>query len=401
MKKIYLGVDIGSVSINIVAIDEENELIFKLYTRNSGNPIEIVKEGLIKFKEEIELEDYKIGGVGVTGSGRELIGYVLGADTVKNEITAHARASTYYHPDAGTIFEIGGQDSKLIIVEDGIAVDFAMNTVCAAGTGSFLDHQAERLGVAIEEFGALALVADRDVRIAGRCTVFAESDMISKQQYGFTKAEIINGLSEALVRNYMNNLVRNRVLEGEYIFQGGVAANIGIKAAFEEEIGAEVIVPEYHDVMGAIGIAMLAKRDVKRSGGESSFRGFDLTEQKFETTSFECGDCANNCEVIKVIADQKVIAVTGDRCGKWSASLIGDSALAAESSSKKNKNTVDKSSKKKTEAPNQDVEEMEVDFYKIDPEKEKQVMKELEELEVQEEEQEKSDKDEKEDNIFV
>jgi len=396
MNNLYLGVDIGSVSINIVAIDEENELVFKLYTRNSGNPIELVKEGLAKFREEIELEDYKISGVGVTGSGRQLIAYVLGADTVKNEITAHARASTYYHPEAGTIFEIGGQDSKLIIVEDGIAVDFAMNTVCAAGTGSFLDHQAERLGVPIEEFGGLALEADRDVRIAGRCTVFAESDMISKQQYGFTKPEIINGLSEALVRNYMNNLVRNRVLEGEYIFQGGVAANIGIKAAFEEEIGAEVIVPEHHDVMGAIGIAMLAKRDVKRSGQESSFRGFNLTEQEFETTSFECEDCANNCEVIKVIADSKVIAVTGDRCGKWTASLIGDSAANAnvEGSSEKEEKTAAKSSKKQDEDLNKNSEELEANLYKVDLEKEKQVMKELEELE-------KSDENKKEDNSFV
>ncbi|MEC9490216.1 MAG: acyl-CoA dehydratase activase [Halanaerobiales bacterium] len=401
MTNLYLGVDIGSVSINIVAIDEENELAFKLYTRNSGNPIELVKEGLAKFKEEIELDDYKISGVGVTGSGRQLIAYVLGADTVKNEITAHARASTYYHPEAGTIFEIGGQDSKLIIVEDGIAVDFAMNTVCAAGTGSFLDHQAERLGVPIEEFGELALEADRDVRIAGRCTVFAESDMISKQQYGFTKPEIINGLSEALVRNYMNNLVRNRVLEGEYIFQGGVAANIGIKAAFEEEIGAEVIVPEHHDVMGAIGIAMLAKRDVKRSGQESSFRGFDLTKQEFETTSFECEDCANNCEVIKVIADGKIIAVTGDRCGKWTASLIGDSAAPAENRSEKEENTAARTSAKKSEDLNKNPEELEVELYKIDVEKEKQVMKELEELEEQEEKLEDSDTDEKEDNVYV
>jgi predicted CoA-substrate-specific enzyme activase len=363
MENLYLGVDIGSVSINIVAIDEKKELKFKLYTRNSGNPIELVKKGLIKFKDEIEIEEYKISGVGVTGSGRQLIAYVLGADTVKNEITAHARASTYYHPGAGTIFEIGGQDSKLIVIEDGIAVDFAMNTVCAAGTGSFLDHQAERLGVPIEEFGDLALEAERDVRIAGRCTVFAESDMISKQQYGFTKPEIIKGLSEALVRNYMNNLVRNRVLAGEYIFQGGVAANIGIKAAFEEEIEAEIIVPEYYDVMGAIGIAMLAKREIKRSGRESSFRGFDLTEEKFETTSFECGDCANNCEVIKVIADDRVIAVTGDRCGKWTASLIVDNSInkAAEG---------------------------------------KQIIKELEELEEQED-LKVLNEDEKEDNVFV
>lgn len=326
MENLYLGVDIGSVSINLVAIDQNNELRFKLYTRNSGNPIELVQKALNEFKQNIDI-DYKIKGVGVTGSGRQLIAYVLGADTVKNEITAHARASTYYYPDAGTIFEIGGQDSKLIIVEAGIAVDFAMNTVCAAGTGSFLDHQAERLGIAIEDFGALALEAKRDVRIAGRCTVFAESDMISKQQYGFTKAEIIKGLSEALVRNYMNNLVRNRILKAKYIFQGGVAANLGIKAAFEAEIDSEVIVPEHHAVMGAIGIAMLAKREIKKTGRQTSFRGFKLTAQNFETTSFECQDCPNHCEVIKVLADSKVIAVTGDRCNKW-ANSISDSSTS-------------------------------------------------------------------------
>lgn len=399
MKNLYLGVDIGSVSINIVAIDEENDLQFKLYTRNSGNPIELVKKGLTKFKNEMNQKEYKITGVGVTGSGRQLIAYVLGADTVKNEITAHARASTYYHPEAGTIFEIGGQDSKLIIVEDGIAVDFAMNTVCAAGTGSFLDHQAERLGIPIEDFGGLALEANRDVRIAGRCTVFAESDMISKQQYGFTKAEIIKGLSEALVRNYMNNLVRNRVLEGEYIFQGGVAANIGIKAAFEEEIDSTVIVPKHHDVMGAIGIAMLAKRDIKRKNQESNFRGFDLTKEEFETTSFECGDCANNCEVIKVIADGTVIAVTGDRCGKWAASLISDSSSKLNSSSRNVKNS------DLTENLLNESKDVEVELYKVAPEKEKKVMKELKELEEQkkknEEKLDESDKGEKEDNIYV
>ena len=340
--------------------------------RTKGQPIKVIKKGLKQIQKKYS--DFEIIGAGTTGSGRKLAGVVLGADIVKNEITAHARASTYYYPDAGTIFEIGGQDSKLIIVEDGIAVDFAMNTVCAAGTGSFLDHQAERLGIPIEKFGELALEAEREVRIAGRCTVFAESDMISKQQYGFTKPEIINGLSEALVRNYMNNLVRNRVLEGKYIFQGGVAANIGIKAAFEEEIDSEVIVPDHHDVMGAIGIAMLAKREVKRNDSQSSFRGFDLTEQEFETTSFECGDCANNCEVIKVIADDKIIAVTGDRCGKWEASLVGDNAVSADSSNDQAKNKADKVLKKNAKDSSQDKKELEIELYKIDPEKEKQIM---------------------------
>ncbi|RCW41242.1 putative CoA-substrate-specific enzyme activase [Halanaerobium sp. MA284_MarDTE_T2] len=374
MENLYLGVDIGSVSINIVALDKNNELMFKLYERNSGNPIDVVKNGLKQFKKKINFDKYRMGGVGVTGSGRQLIAYVLGADTVKNEITAHARAATYYYPDVGTIFEIGGQDSKLIIVEDGLAVDFAMNTVCAAGTGSFLDHQAERLGIPIEEFGGLALEAERDVRIAGRCTVFAESDMISKQQYGFTKPEIIKGLSEALVRNYMNNLVRNRVLKEKYIFQGGVAANAGIKAAFEEELDAEIIVPEYYDVMGAVGIAMLARRDILRNKIKTGFRGFEITTEEFKTRSFQCGECANNCEVIEVIADEKIIAVTGDRCGKWTASL--------EDRVRMDLNRRDASSNLQK---NQSKHKSENDIYKNNEDKEKIVRQELEELERSEE----------------
>ncbi len=317
MDKIYIGVDIGSVSINIVAVDAESNILFKLYKRNPGQPIDVVKEGFADLQEKIK-NKYQVGGVGVTGSGRQLIGYILGADIVKNEITAHASATTFYYQDVGTIFEIGGQDSKLIIVENGIPVDFAMNTVCAAGTGSFLDHQAERLGVGIENFGKMALQASRDVRIAGRCTVFAESDMISKQQYGFTKAEIIKGLCQALVRNYMNNLVRNKDIQPDFIFQGGVAANQGIKAAFEDELQSEVTVPEHYDVMGAIGIAFLAREHIQRNEMQTSFRGFNISRDNFETGSFICEGCANDCEVIKVQANGETIAMTGDRCGKWS-----------------------------------------------------------------------------------
>ncbi len=319
MKELFLGVDIGSVSINIVGIDADKNMQFKLYERNPGQPVEVVKDGLQQLNREL-MDKYEIGGVGVTGSGRELIGYILGADIVKNEITAHATATIDQVPDVGTIFEIGGQDSKLTIVEDGIVTDFAMNTVCAAGTGSFLDHQADRLGVEIEEFGDLALEAEKDVRIAGRCTVFAESDMISKQQYGFTKPEIISGLCDALVRNYMNNLVRGKDLPSKYVFQGGVAANAGIRAAIEEEIESEVIIPENFDVMGAIGIAMLAREEILFSDKTTSFKGFSLTQDNFETTSFICGDCPNECEVIRVQANNQTIAMTGDRCGKWADS---------------------------------------------------------------------------------
>ena len=248
MRKVFLGIDVGSVSMNIVAMDEQAEVVFNLYTRTNGQPLEAIKKGLLQLKEILPAAN-KIAGVGTTGSGRQLAGVMVGADIVKNEITAHGMATTFFIPNARTIFEIGGQDSKLIVLENGIVTDFAMNTVCAAGTGSFLDHQSERLGVPIEEFGDLALKAKRNVRIAGRCTVFAESDMIAKQQYGFSKPEIINGLCEALVRNYINNLGRGKKLQPPFVFQGGVAANKGIVAAFEREINDRVIVPKYYNVM--------------------------------------------------------------------------------------------------------------------------------------------------------
>ncbi|KNY28103.1 acyl-CoA dehydratase activase [Pseudobacteroides cellulosolvens] len=319
MKEVYIGIDIGSVSTNIIIIDKNFNVVFDYYARSNGQPLNSVKVGLTELKSKVN-EDIKVRGIGTTGSGRQLIGAMIGADVVKNEITAHAAATLHYVPDVRTIFEIGGQDSKIIILKDQVVVDFSMNTVCAAGTGSFLDHQSERLKVPIEEFGDLALTAQKNVRIAGRCTVFAESDMVAKQQFGFSKAEIINGLCEALVRNYINNLGRGKVLVPPFVFQGGVAANKGIRAAFEKEVGHKVIVPKYFNVMGAIGVAILAKEHVEQTGEPTEFKGFDVIELDYVPSSFECNDCSNFCEVIKVEIDGKIIAALGDKCGKWTNS---------------------------------------------------------------------------------
>ena len=321
MKEFYVGIDVGSVSTNVVAIDDNLKVLSKQYIRTNGQPLESVRQGLKQLREEFGNEA-KVLGSGTTGSGRQLTGIMIGADVIKNEITAHATATTAYFPEARTIFEIGGQDSKIIMLNNGMVVDFAMNTVCAAGTGSFLEHQSERLKVRIEDFGELALSAEKNVRIAGRCTVFAESDMIAKQQYGFSKADIINGLCVALVRNYINNLGRGKKLVPPFVFQGGVAANSGIKAAFEREVGHEVIIPEHYNVMGAIGAAILARNHVRNSTAGSGFRGFEADTFDFTPTSFECDGCDNSCEVIKVVMSGKTIAMWGDRCGKWTNSII-------------------------------------------------------------------------------
>jgi predicted CoA-substrate-specific enzyme activase len=239
---------------------------------------------------------------------------------VKNEITAHAVAVIDYVPDAKTIIEIGGQDSKIIILREQVVVDFAMNTVCAAGTGSFLDQQASRLGISIEDFGDWALRSRDRVRIAGRCTVFAETDMIHKQQLGYQIEDIIAGLCDSLVKNYLNNVSRGKEILPPVVFQGGVAANRGIRQALERELGLEVVVPPHFDLMGAIGAAKLVRR---ARSSKTCFKGVEVAQWNFSTRSFECDGCGNTCDVMELIAEGKAVACWGDTCGKHSDAFEG------------------------------------------------------------------------------
>lgn len=312
----YLGIDVGSVSTNLVVVNDSSEVMAGLYIRTVGQPIKAIQKGLRRIADTLD-NRVEIVGVGTTGSARYLTGVMVGADAVKNEITAHAVAASHFVPEAQTIIEIGGQDSKIIILRDGIVVDFAMNTVCAAGTGSFLDQQAVRLNIPIDQFGELAMQSKQPVRIAGRCAVFAESDMIHKQQLGHNLGDIICGLCEALVRNYLNNVGKGKDILPPVVFQGGVAANKGIKHAFEKELGLEVFVPEHFSVMGAVGAALLAKNAVGRSNN-TLFKGFEAANFNYRALSHECGDCANRCEIIQFYQEEEVIACWGDRCGKWS-----------------------------------------------------------------------------------
>ncbi|MDP2871393.1 MAG: acyl-CoA dehydratase activase [Bacillota bacterium] len=323
--RVCLGVDVGSVTTKLALLTADGEVSDSLYMRTDGHPIRAIQEGLRQIGGRVPPETV-VYGAGATGSGRQLAGVMIGADVVKNEITAHAVAALKIAPGARTVIEIGGQDSKIIIIRDGVVVDFAMNTVCAAGTGSFLDHQAARLKIPIEEFGEIALRSKRPVRIAGRCGVFAESDMIHKQQAGYATEDIIAGLCEALVRNYLNNVARGKQILGPIIFQGGVAANVGIRAALERALGEQVIVPPHYGVTGAIGAAMLAQEAVAPSNasgcsggnGGTRFRGFEVGKLDFRTSAFECSGCPNICEVVEVRSEGKVLARWGDRCGKWS-----------------------------------------------------------------------------------
>ncbi len=312
---VYLGIDVGSVTTKLAALDEKDALIAHIYLPTQGKPIEMVQQGLVQIKEKLP-EDVDICGVATTGSARYLAGVIVNADLVKNEITSHATAALFYFPQVQTVIEIGGQDSKIIIIRDGIVTDFGMNTVCAAGTGSFLDHQALRLNMKIDDFSQRAINSQTPVRIAGRCTVFAESDMVHKQQMGHKIEDILYGLCQALVRNYLNNVGLGKEIKSPIIFQGGVAFNKAIVKAFEEELETEIIVPPNHEVMGAIGAALLVHEEMANNK-KSKFNGFGVSEIKYHTSSFECKSCPNLCEIAQISIDGRVLARWGGRCDLW------------------------------------------------------------------------------------
>ncbi len=358
---VYLGIDVGSVSTNLALLDEDGRLLHGIYLRTAGRPIEVVGDGLREI-DELFGSRIEIRGVGTTGSGRELIGELVGADTVNDEITAHKTGAMYVHEtlvrrlprvegagtcnvplpttcsgdgagDVDTIFEIGGQDSKFISIDRGVVVDFAMNEACAAGTGSFLEEQAERLGIQIkDEFARLALASKAPARLGERCTVFMERDVTAALGRGARLEDVIGGLAYSVALNYLNRVVRGRRIGEVIYFQGGTAYNDSVAAAFSTLLGKPVIVPPHNGIIGAIGMALIARevtgaRERGRSMGQaraaveriaaggatSSFRGFDLSAMSFETREFVCKACSNYCDMKEITVEGRK-TYWGDKC---------------------------------------------------------------------------------------
>jgi len=314
----YLGLDIGSVSTNVVAIDESGTVIHDVYLRTAGRPIEAVQQGLSEV-ERLWGDRLEVRGVGTTGSGRELIAEFVGADSVNDEITAHKTGAIHISSTLGgepvdTIFEIGGQDSKFISIEHGVVVDFAMNEACAAGTGSFLEEQAEKLGVNIKgEFAKLALASASPTRLGERCTVFMERDVTGWLHKGETVPNLVAGLSFSIALNYLNRVVRGRKIGKVIYFQGGTAYNDAVTAAFASVLGKKITVPPYNGVMGAIGMALIARQWHQATGAHTRFRGYDLRKLELSSRDFVCKACSNLCDMKEfVIEGQK--SYWGDKC---------------------------------------------------------------------------------------
>ena len=313
--KAFLGIDTGSISTKGVVIDEQRNIIARSYLWTEGNPTVAARKVADELHEQLQEGGYNVEvmAVGTTGSARRLVGAILGATVVKNEITAHAVGTTHLHPDVRTILEIGGQDSKIICIDGGIATDYAMNTLCAAGTGSFLSSQAHRLGVAVEEFGDIALTSQHPASIAARCTVFAESDLVHKIQVGYPREDIIAGLCKAVAVNYLNNVGKGKKITAPVVFQGGVSKNVGVVKAFEDALGMNVLVDPDGHLMGAYGAALLAA-----DSPTSHWKPFDfnIDNIEFRTREVICQKCANHCEIVCVYRDDTLIDAWGNRCEK-------------------------------------------------------------------------------------
>lgn len=271
--KYYLGIDVGSVSTKLAALDDSGKMAGRVCIPTHGNPAASVGEGLKLIQAQLPA-DISMESVAVTGSARELVGERVGADIVKNEVTAQAAAALHFSPEARTVIEIGGQDSKIILLRDGLVTDFGMNTVCAAGTGSFLDHQAQRLGLSLDKFGEMACKSNTPARISGRCTVFAESEMIHRQQSGGRLEDIVYGLCQTLAHNYLNSVAAGKEILPPVVFQGGLAFNRGMIRAFEDELKIRLVIPKHPEMMGAMGAALLAMR--RKSSEPTRFKGFSL-----------------------------------------------------------------------------------------------------------------------------
>ncbi|MBE0431090.1 MAG: hypothetical protein IBX67_04610 [Dehalococcoidia bacterium] len=335
----YLGVDVGSTSTKAVIMDESGRrLLAKNYLMTAGRPVEAVRQVFRNLLQE-GAQKIRIAGVGVTGSGRYLVGSFIGADLIKNEITAQTRAAAEIDPEAD-IIEIGGQDSKLVIKRNGVVVDYHMNKACAAGTGSFIDELAEMLGVSVTngEFADLAFEAPHTIDLGTRCAAFMSQSVASAQQEGVPLEIITASLANSIAKNYLSKVVEHRKLGDKVILTGAVFYNQAVASAFYHQLeGKRLTVAEHKEVSGAIGAALLAREamaiplpeeaapgpvpgEAEAPVRESKFRGFqEVVDRECKLTTFVCKGCDNNCTITRMEMPGEDATYYGSRCDKYDA----------------------------------------------------------------------------------
>ncbi|WP_169316365.1 acyl-CoA dehydratase activase [Desulfomonile tiedjei] len=324
---LILGLDIGSVSVKGVVIDAQGRILKQDYRLSHSESVQAVREVVQVLTEEAPYPTY----IAVTGSGRELVGKLLDADLIVNEISAQAAAALFFDPNADAVVEIGGQDSKWISLADGHIQDFEMNRVCAAGTGSFLMAQAERLGLTMgDPFSDAAFKSENPADLGNRCTVFMESDLIHHQNTGASIDDLAAGVCVSIVRNYLERVAGHKTLGKRILFFGGVAATSAVKAAFEQSTGREFQVPPFHRVSGAYGSALKLLEQVKQQAlVPNRDRVFKWDDSEISASSFSCNRCSNTCRIGKYLFRNKVV-FHGGICERWESAGLDSRRQSAD-----------------------------------------------------------------------
>lgn len=305
----WIGLDSGSVSLKSVIINEKGEIIKSSYIKNY-NLMVTLKETLKAIKI-----DEKISGIGITGTGQEFINKLIGGDIIEPETVAHYEATIKQFSNVRTILDIGGQDSKLMLIdENGRLRDIAFNKSCGAGTGGIIELIAEELDVGLDDVGHLALQSKNDFPFAGKCGVFARTSVIDRKNKGVAKEDILMGVCRALVSNYFAILGKGKTLTPPFVFQGATAKNKALVKCMENELHHKINVPENPHLMGAYGIALIAMNDFK---GKTNFKGFQIIDSDMQTKTFICDECSNRCEVTQLFENNKFEGSIGSNCEKW------------------------------------------------------------------------------------
>jgi predicted CoA-substrate-specific enzyme activase len=317
---VAIGIDIGSTSTKACVLNRDGEVIADFYRRTEGNPIGATQKLLRTIGNATRGVELGVMGVGTTGSGRKMVGTIIGADRIINEITAHVRGAASDTPDVETIFEIGGQDAKFVSIREGVPHDSNMNYVCAAGTGSFVEEQATKLGFALTEIGD-SVMGTRPPFSSDRCTVFMEQDVHALIRSGHERDEVMGSVLYSVVQNYLNRVVGRRPYSRKKIcFMGATARNKGLVAAFEKLLGCPIVVSPYCHVMGAFGVARVVLEEVVEKGEATKFAGLCFADAKVELVRDECRLCTNICRITRALvgddADPKTAPSWGYMCGR-------------------------------------------------------------------------------------
>ncbi len=311
--QVFLGVDIGSTSTKAVLLDPGKVVVAGFYTSTSGQPlqaVQVILEAIHDFarKRQVRLS---ISGAGTTGSGRKFIGKIIGADVIPDEITAHARAAYELNPETDTIIEIGGQDSKFTVMRNGMVTFSVMNNVCAAGTGSFIEEQAKRLGCKLDEYSGRVEHVQSPMA-SDRCTVFMERDLNHYLMAGYSTDEILAAVLHSTRENYLTKVAVPGYIGNVIYFQGATAKNKALVAAFEQKLNKPILVSRYCHLTGALGVALeLHDNPVLRT----KFRGLGLYKKSIPVRSEVCELCTNHCKLKVAEIDQETEAY-GFLCGR-------------------------------------------------------------------------------------